>query len=642
MTSRLGFSINMCAFACAFVVFDIFFLATAGAQQTIQVPGNAATVQAAINMANNGDTVNIAPGTYAGPINFEGKSITVQGSAPGVILEGSQNGPVVLFESGETRSAILQNVTVTNGSALGPPSAGGIFINGASPTIQNSTITGNLQCGIGVVDGAPAILNNEISGTVFTGSGCVPNTAAAEGLSGDGGGILLYGPPNDGLETQIIGNTIENNQMMFGGGGISVLSAGLPLIENNIITNNLTNDSGAGILVVGDTAPLIIQNLIYNNTINPTLTPPAFANVGAGLNVDVATGEFGSIPVLVVNNTIVGNQLLLVPPANSQGSQFYARDDTQGIQLYNNLIIGSTSQSPVECSQTTTTPPGAPASFYNNDVYDLDIPGTEVYGGGCTNQTGVSGNISADPLFATGATDAHPYELLLASPAVDAGGNLAPSLPSLDILGQPRIQNAKGLSTAIVDMGVYEYMGVPGPPPPPANFTLAVTPSSATVQQGKSANFSVTITPTAANLGAVILTCTGLPANAACTFTPSLLEFTTTGVQSSVLTVTTGAAVATSSRTHRIDGDLSITLAGLTLVPFLLGLKGRVRATSFFAGSRLITPLCLLCIVAGLSGCGKDTYIVYTPPQTYTFAVQASAVNSGLSKQAAVTLTVDR
>ena len=640
MTPRLGFSINMRAFACAFVLFDIFFLATAGAQQTIQVPGNVATVQAGINMANNGDTVNIAPGTYAGPINFEGKSITVQGSAPGVILKGSQNGPVVLFNSGETRSAILQNVTVTNGSALGPPSAGGIFINGASPTIQNSTITGNLQCGIGAVDGAPAILNNEISGTVLGQyiTGCV-----ATSLVGDpfGGGILLYGPSNDGLQTQIIGNTIENNQVMFGGAGINVLSAGLPLIENNIITNNLTNDLGAGIYVEGDTSPSIIQNLIYNNTINPTLYVPALAEVGAGLNVSVTTGEFESAPVLVVNNTIVGNQLLLFPSANSQGSQFFATDQMQRIQLYNNLIVGSTSQPAIYCFQDPTQPV-APPSFYNNDVYNLGNPGATVYSGACTNQTGVSGNISADPLFATGATDAHPYELLLASPAVDAGGNLAPSLPSLDILGQPRIQNAKGLSTAIVDMGVYEYMGVPGPPPPPANFTLAVTPSSATVQQGKSATLSVTITPTAANLGAVILTCTGLPANAACTFTPSLLEFTTTGVQSSVLTVTTGAAVATSSRTHRIDGDLSITLAGLTLVPFLLGLKGRVRATSFFAGGRLITPLCFLCIVAGLSGCGKDTYIVYTPPQTYTFAVQASAVNSGLSKQAAVTLTVDQ
>jgi hypothetical protein len=626
-------------FTCAFAAFSIVSLSTACAQQIIQVPGNASTVQAGINLANNGDTVNIAPGLYAGPVNFHGKSITVQGSGPGVIIEGSQDGPVVTFDSGETRSAILQNVTISNGSALGGISAGGIFIDGASPTIQNSTISGNLQCGIGVNDGAPAILNNEINTTVL--GLYIPGCMSAEIPQAPyGGGILLYGPSNDGLQTQIIGNTIENNQVMFGGGGINVISASLPLIENNVLRNNYTNDTGAGIFVFGDTAPLIVQNLIYGNTINPTLLVPA-GNVGAGLSVEVTTGQFDSVPVLVVNNTIAENQLLLFPPALTQGSQFNAGGQTQRIQLFNNLIIGTTAQAPIFCDPPTN---GSlpPPTFVGNDVYDLDNPGAVLYSDACTNQTGISGNISADPLFATGATDTHPYQLLLASPAVDAGDNQAPALPSLDILGQPRIQNARGLSTAIVDMGVYEYAGVPGPPPPPANFTLTVSPSSATIQQGKSATFAVAITPSAANLGAVTLACTGLPDNASCTFTPSLLEFTTTGQQSSVLTVTTGTAVTTASRAHRIDTNRSMTLAGFLLVPFLLGLKRRNRARSFSAGPHLLASLCLLCFAAGLSGCGKDTYIVYTPPQTYSFAVHATAVNSGLSKQSAVTLTVDQ
>jgi hypothetical protein len=156
-------------------------------------------------------------------------------------------------------------------------------------------------------------------------------------------------------------------------------------------------------------------------------------------------------------------------------------------------------------------------------------PGAPVYSGACPNQTGISGNISADPLFATDATDAHPYELLLASPAVDAGDSQAPALPALNLLGQPRIQNAKGLNKAIVDMGVYEYVGVPGPLPPPANFTLEVSPGSATIQQSQSATFSVAVTPSAANLGGVTLGCAGLPANNTCTFTPSLLVFSDTG-----------------------------------------------------------------------------------------------------------------
>lgn len=137
----------------------------AQAQRTIQVPADAPTVQKGIDMANAGDTVNIAPGIYFEAIDFHGKAITVQGSAAGVVLDGKQTGPVVTFNSGETRSAILQNVTVRNGSTNFYPSAGGIFISGASPTIQNSSIQGNQKCGIAVFNGAPAILNNEISNT---------------------------------------------------------------------------------------------------------------------------------------------------------------------------------------------------------------------------------------------------------------------------------------------------------------------------------------------------------------------------------------------------------------------------------------------------------------------------------------------
>ncbi|WP_433971235.1 hypothetical protein [Tunturiibacter lichenicola] len=45
------------------------------AQRTIHVPGDASTIQAGINTANAGDTVSIGPGTYFGPINFNGKAI---------------------------------------------------------------------------------------------------------------------------------------------------------------------------------------------------------------------------------------------------------------------------------------------------------------------------------------------------------------------------------------------------------------------------------------------------------------------------------------------------------------------------------------------------------------------------------------
>jgi hypothetical protein len=52
------------------------------------------------------------------------------------------------------------------------------------------------------------------------------------------------------------------------------------------------------------------------------------------------------------------------------------------------------------------------------------------------------------------------FRLKGGSPAIDVGENSAPDLPSKDLAGDPRIINGDGLSTAIVDMGAYEFVPV--------------------------------------------------------------------------------------------------------------------------------------------------------------------------------------
>jgi hypothetical protein len=619
------------------VLFCVLLASTAQAQRIIQVPGDAPTIQAGINMANGGDTVNVAPGLYSEAINFNGKSITVQGSASGVILDDGRTGPVVRFDSGETRSAVLQNVTVRNGSTQISPGAGGIYISGASPTIKNSTIEENDKCGIGIFDGAPAILNNIISNTSIAmySTGCYQNLANAP----YGGAIVLSGVSSDGLEAQIIGNTIENNQVIYGSAGIDVISAGLPLIENNIIRNNITHELGAGIDVEGDSAPLIVQNLIYNNTVNPTLAAPAAEDVGAGINISVTAGQFASAFVLLVNNTIAENQLLLVPGARFQGSQFFASEQMERVHLINNLIIGTGSQSAVDCRQPISGPAVQPPVFDHNNVYNLNGDGAPVYSGACPDPTGSSGNISSDPLFSSGVGDTNPFQLFLASPSVDAGDNQAPALPNLDILGQPRIQNAKGLSTSIVDMGVYEYSGIPGPPPPSPVLTLTATPTSLVLAPGQNGTAQVTVTPTSGILGTVLLSCNGLPNSGSCTLSPSLMTFTTTNAQSSVLTINVAGSTTAHAQASIQDRRLWANLAGIILLPVMLfGKRRSPRARS----SRFITAgslFAVCCMTAGITGCGKDNYVIIGT-QIYQVTVQALAPNSGITKQVALTVTI--
>src|SRR6185437_6866003 len=131
---RLGLSLLVGLVFCSFSVV---------AQNTIHVPSDQPTIQAAISAANTGDTVLVAPGTYSENINFSGKAITVtsSGGASATVIDGGHAGSVVTFATGEGPSSILNGFTIQNGTANFE--GGGIDISSASPTITNNVIQNN-------------------------------------------------------------------------------------------------------------------------------------------------------------------------------------------------------------------------------------------------------------------------------------------------------------------------------------------------------------------------------------------------------------------------------------------------------------------------------------------------------------------
>ena len=88
---------------------------------------------------------------------------------------------------------------------------------------------------------------------------------------------------------------------------------------------------------------------------------------------------------------------------------------------------------------------------------DVFAPNGLAYGGTCLDQTGLRGNISADPLFAHNAFGdvLGDYRLRMDSPAIDAGDNAAPQIPAADLDGRLRIADGNHDGDARVDIGAY-------------------------------------------------------------------------------------------------------------------------------------------------------------------------------------------
>lgn len=454
------------------------------AQKTINVPGDAASIQAGINAASNGDTVLVAPGTYVENIDFKGKAITVtsSGGPTKTTIDGGQKGIVVNFASNETRASVINGFTITDD---GPPlpaqvtvTAVGIFVGGANPTITNNVITNNRGFGIEVYSGSAYISGNTITNTSTAGDprqdfGCDYD---------DGDGIFIQGASNTIVDPPVIDhNTIEQNVGHCLGGGIGLFAAAVStIISNNIIANNQSLGYGGGVYDNGSAS--LYQNLIYNN-VSGVAGGGVYLSLSSQIN-----GATGPLNVFITNNTIYGNTISVNPliiGAWVDGSQVALPGYVSQFGFFNNLVIANDSYAAIACWPTYQYLSGAPPVVVNSDVINSAGP---TYGGWCTSPAG-TGNISVDPKFKNPAGG--DFHLQAGSPAIDTGFNAAPGLLATDLDGNPRIQNATGASEPVVDMGAYEATGAPESRSP-SQTTL--TAQLATVFYGQAVSLSSTVT----------------------------------------------------------------------------------------------------------------------------------------------------
>jgi hypothetical protein len=385
----------------------------------LHVPSVFETIQEAIDLAFNGASIIVAPGTYTGPgnrdIDFKGLEITVRSTKPNdpnvvattvIDCQGSESEPHrgFYFHSGEDGNSVLDGFTIRNGYVESRnDGGGGICCIGSSPIISNCIITNN-KTGL-YRDYYPE-------------------------YAGHGGGVFL-----EDSKATIVSCIISNNRTDDGafsmpgtdggyGGGIYCEDSS-PRIINCLISNNVTGHGGDGDCVCE------LYGCICSDG--------GDGGHGGGIYL---TGSAGYNTV-IAHCTITGNTTGL-------GGWVFSGDSTPGEQGQGGGIYVSGHQ-----------PDIIDSIFWGNNLSQIHGVSSVSY---CDVQGGYTGifNISDDPRFVSGPFGDYYLSQTAAGQVIDSlcvgrGSNTAINL-GMDIF---TTRADEFLDKGIADMG-YHYAIGPG------------------------------------------------------------------------------------------------------------------------------------------------------------------------------------
>ncbi len=246
---------------------------------TIQVPADAPTIQQALYLAVNGDTIVVAEGVYSEYIQFLGKDLTLTSNNPndwGVVsrtilqVPSGYYGPVVRFGGSETSACLVTGLTIQNGQD------GGIRGNNTQATISRCWVRNNSGSTCGGIWGVIGLIDRcRITG----------NYGGTPGNTGATGGLTSCGD---------ISNCLIADNVSSGAGGMSYCPG---VISNCLIVNNRGSYFASGMAFCTGT---IVHCTIANNT-SPQYAVGMVACSGTITNciiwrntrVDPITGQVG-------------------------------------------------------------------------------------------------------------------------------------------------------------------------------------------------------------------------------------------------------------------------------------------------------------------------------------------------------------
>jgi len=238
----------------------------------IKVPQDFPAIQAAVNAADEGDTITVGPGLYQENVVIA-KRLTLQGAGTDQVTIAAADPARPTLVIRIAQGVVISGFTITGGydgvrleskaqAALTANRIAGnrwdsVEIRGpAQAVIEGSEIFGNGDDGIEVWDyGQATITKNKIFGNwkgvsvgVFARADLKENE-----ISGNWTGALVW----VGAQVSFIGNKISGNRWH----GVEVRDAAQALFQANEIAENL----GDGVLLAGEAKVELRDNKILNN-----------------------------------------------------------------------------------------------------------------------------------------------------------------------------------------------------------------------------------------------------------------------------------------------------------------------------------------------------------------------------------------
>ncbi len=278
-------------------------------------------IQPAVDAAQSGDIVDVAAGTYFGPVGAEavvvvpaGKTITLRGAgADSVILRGDDSGRrgIVVEAAAE---ASISRVSVTGASLSLDSEHGAGVKNLGRLTLSDCTIDRNRTAGNGggiYSESSLVVERCVISHNISERSDAVSQNSG-------GGGIYASG------QLELRESVLFNNRAAYGGGGVMLdnsAAAGGAVITNSTILRNVAKVGGG-----------ILSKIDLTLTHSSILTNAANQNGG---------GHGGGIAVETAITANVVNSLLYFNQASSGGGGLF-HGSSANINIYSSSIINNT------------------------------------------------------------------------------------------------------------------------------------------------------------------------------------------------------------------------------------------------------------------------------------------------------------